>query len=169
MPRINGMVPFTQEKNSRTVRWLPLGAIGLLAALLVAAIVLATTSGGDEPQTAQASATPASQAVQGYQFLPRAAASDQQCAAHAFGDVQASLQQTACTTMRRGSYETSVNGRPVAVSIAVVYFNDESAAGAFKKAADTAGGGGVTDLATETIEVNEALGPVLRRYSDEID
>ena len=52
--------------------------------------------------------------------------------------------------MRRGSYETSVNGRPVAVSIAVVYFNDESAAAAFKKAADTAGGGGVTDLATET-------------------
>jgi hypothetical protein len=32
----------------------------------------------------------------------------------------------------------------------VVYFGDEAAASAFKTAADTPGGGGVTDLATQT-------------------
>ncbi|GAB2976429.1 hypothetical protein LWP59_31105 [Amycolatopsis acidiphila] len=148
VPRITAAVPVRAPAmgNPRTVRWLPLAAIGLLAVLLVTAIVLATTSGGD-PEGAPA---PPPQVVDGIPLIERAAATDGNCAAHAVGDLQASLQRTACVTMRRGSFEATVDGRLAAVSIAMVTFADSTAASAFKKAADTPGGGGVTDLAGET-------------------
>lgn len=142
--------PLVTEQNSRAVRWLPLGAIGLLAVILVTAIVLALTRSADSPAPAPAAAAPPVQTVQGVQFIQRASGTEQNCADHAYGDLQTSLQATACTMMRRGSFETSSNGRTVAVSIAVVYFGDEAAASAFKTAADTPGGGGVTDIATES-------------------
>lgn len=151
VPKINfPLAP--PEQASRTVRWLPVAAIALLAVMLVTAIVLATTGGGEQaaPPRPVPSPTPASQAVQGLQFLKRDLATDPDCGAHAFGDVQASLQRTPCTMMRRGSFESSIDGRAVAVSIAVIYFNDEATASAFKTTADTAGGGGIGDLATET-------------------
>jgi hypothetical protein len=152
VPRINIPLP-PPEQASRTVRWLPVAAIALLAVMLVTAIVLATTGGGGEnaaPPPPRPSPTPVSQAVQGFQFLKRDLATDANCAAHAYGDVQASLQRAACTMMRRGSFESSADGHAVAVSIAVLYFNDEATASAFKNTADTAGGGGLGDLASET-------------------
>jgi hypothetical protein len=104
------------------------------------------TSGGS-PESAPA---PVPQVVDGIPLLERAAASDTQCAAHAIGDLQASLQRTACVTMRRGSFEATVDGKPAAVSVAAVTFADAAKASAFKKAADTPGGGSMTDLAGET-------------------
>lgn len=151
VPKINIPLP-PPEPASRTVRWLPVAAIALLAVMLVTAIVLATTGGGEDaaPPPPRPSPTPVSQAVQGFQFLKRDLATDTNCAAHAYGDVQASLHHAPCTMMRRGSFESSADGRAVAVSIAVIYFNDEATASAFKNTADTAGGGGIGDLATET-------------------
>jgi hypothetical protein len=148
VPRITAAVPVRAPAagKPRTVRWLPLAAIGLLAVLLVTAIVLAATSGGS-PESAPA---PVPQVVDGIPLLERAAASDTQCAAHAIGDLQASLQRTACVTMRRGSFEATVDGKPAAVSVAAVTFADAAKASAFKKAADTPGGGSMTDLAGET-------------------
>ncbi|HET6503602.1 MAG TPA: hypothetical protein VFG87_22865 [Amycolatopsis sp.] len=158
VPRVR--IPIRPEGKPKTVRWLPMAAIGLLAVIVVAAIVLATTSGSDSTDSAHSTNSagapaasapaPVAQLVQGLQFLPHAMASDQACAQHAYGDVQASLQQAPCATMRRASFETSVDGRPVAVSIAVVYFGDETTATAFQNTADTPGGGGMNDLASET-------------------
>ncbi|GAA5170104.1 hypothetical protein [Amycolatopsis dongchuanensis] len=146
VPRITAAVPVRAAvpEKSRTVRWLPFGAIGLLAVLLVAAIVLATTSGADD--------TPAqpAQVVNGIPLTQRAAARDVQCAAHAVGDLQVSLQRSGCVDLRRASFEATVDGKPAAVSVAVVAFPDSAKATAFKKAADTPGGGSVTDLAAET-------------------
>lgn len=148
VPRITAAVPARAPatEKPRTVRWLPLAAIGLLAVLLVTAIVLATTSGGT-PESAPA---PPPQVVNGIPLIERAAATDSRCAAHAVGDLQASLQRAACVNMRRGSYEATVDGKPVAVSVAAVTFADSATASAFKKAADTPGGGSMTDLAAET-------------------
>ncbi|WP_236788904.1 hypothetical protein [Amycolatopsis sp. GM8] len=148
VPRITAAVPIhAPEAKSRTVRWLPFAALGLLAVLLVTAIVLATTS-GEAPQTAPPPSPP--QVVDGISLIQRAAATDSKCAAHAVGDLQASLQKTPCVTMQRASFEGTVNGKPVAVSVAIVTFRDPETASAFKKTADTPGGGGVTDLAGET-------------------
>ncbi len=139
---------------SRTVRWLPLGAIGALVLLVVAAIAVATTGDG----TAAAPAAPVTQAppsksaapVRSLQFALRAAGGDQRCASHAFGDAQASLQRTSCSGVRRASYAATVDGRGGAVTVGIVEFPDAAQAAAFKAVADTPGGGGVLDLATET-------------------
>ncbi|WP_037313922.1 hypothetical protein [Amycolatopsis orientalis] len=143
--------------QSKTVKWLPLAAIGLLIVLLVAAVTVA--SGGDDtastqppppPTPATSSPPPSSSAVENIQFTSRASAADQKCASHAYGDVQASLQRTSCTTVKRASFASSIDGRAAAVTIAVVEFPDTALATAFKAAADTPGGGGILDLATET-------------------
>ena len=145
------------------VRWLPFGALGLLAVLLIAAIVIAST--GDEPQKAAASPTPtapvsapvsplpptsASRPAEEVKFAPKASAADQRCASHGFGDVQASLQVTSCTTVRRASFGAVIDGRPAAATIAVVEFAQPDQAAAFKTLADTPGSGGILDIATET-------------------
>ncbi|WP_326955155.1 hypothetical protein [Amycolatopsis sp. NBC_01286] len=146
--------------TSRTVRWLPLGAIGLLVVLVVAAVVVATR--GDDtaaapvtsppaPVSRPVSQQPASVApAQSLQFSLRAADGDQRCASHAFGDAQASLQQTSCSGVRRASYATTVDGRAGAVTVGIVAFPDAAQAAAFKAVADTPGGGGILDLAAET-------------------
>ncbi|WP_439377982.1 hypothetical protein [Amycolatopsis lexingtonensis] len=147
------------EDTSRTVRWLPLGAIGLLILLVVAAIAVATTgddtaaapTGPPTPATQPPPASPSSAApAPSLQFALRAADGDQRCASHAFGDAQASLQQTSCSGVRRASYAATVDGRPGAVTVGIVEFPDASQAAAFKAIADTPGGGGILDLATET-------------------
>ncbi|MGW5724046.1 hypothetical protein ACWEVP_48325 [Amycolatopsis sp. NPDC003865] len=144
---------------SKTVRWIPLAAIGLLVALVVAAIAVATS--GDDTASAPAGppapttpppptssfSTPPAQSLQ---FSLRAADRDQRCASHAFGDAQASLQQTSCSGVRRASYAATVDGRAAAVTIGIVEFPDAAQAAAFKAVADTPGGGGVLDLAAET-------------------
>ncbi|WP_410661118.1 hypothetical protein [Amycolatopsis sp. lyj-112] len=145
--------------QSKTVKWLPLAAIGLLIVLLVAAITVAsggddTASQGTPPPSAPAtsSAPPSSSAVENIQFTSRASSADQKCASHAYGDVQASLQQTSCTAVKRASFASSIDGRAAAVSIAVVDFASAEQAAAFKSAADNPGGGGILDVATETTQ-----------------
>ncbi|MFJ9785484.1 hypothetical protein ACIRSS_38330 [Amycolatopsis sp. NPDC101161] len=143
--------------TSKTVRWIPLAAIGLLIALVVAAVAVAT-SGDDTASAPTGPPTPATQppprtstpVAQSLQFSLRAADHDQRCASHAFGDAQASLQQTSCSGVRRASYAADVDGRGAAVTIGIVEFPDAAQAAAFKAVADTPGGGGVLDLATET-------------------
>jgi len=144
-------------RQSKTVKWLPVAAIGLLIVLLVAAISVA--SGGDDtastqtpppPTPATSPPPPSSSAVENIQFTSRASAADQKCASHAYGDVQSSLQQTSCSTVKRASFASSIDGRAAAVTIAVVEFPNTEQANAFKAIADNPGGGGILDLATET-------------------
>ncbi|WP_414940742.1 hypothetical protein [Amycolatopsis sp. cmx-11-51] len=142
--------------QSKTVKWLPLAAIGLLIVLLVAAISVA--SGGDDtaststppPTPATSPPPPRSSAVENIQFTSRASAADQKCASHAYGDVQSSLQRTSCSAVKRASFASSIDGRAAAVTIAVVEFPDAGQAATFKGTADTPGGGGILDVATET-------------------
>jgi hypothetical protein len=150
VPRITAATPIRPHAAEKAPRWLPLGAIGLLAVLLITAIVLAATSGGSSTPTTTAAAAPPPQIVNGITLLERASGTDTQCAAHAIGDVQASLQHSACLTMRRASFEAAVDGRPAAVSVALLTFPDAVTAAAFKAVADTPGGGGMADLADET-------------------
>ena len=149
--------PRDAAPTSKTVRWLPLAAIGLLVALVVAAIAVAT-SGDDTAAAPTGPPTPATQPppqsttapAQSLQFALRAADRDQRCASHAFGDAQASLQQTSCSGVRRASYAATVDGREAAVTVGIVEFPDAAQAAAFKAVADTPGGGGILDLASET-------------------
>jgi hypothetical protein len=137
------------------VRWLPLAAIGLLAALLIAAILVAANSGGND-QKAHRVAPPAppvastSRPVPGIEFTERAYAADQRCASHGFGDVQASLQRTSCVAVRRGSFSVVIDGRRAAATVAIIEFPNSAQATDFKAVADIPGSGGILDIATET-------------------
>ncbi|MYW93681.1 hypothetical protein G3I59_24455 [Amycolatopsis rubida] len=149
---------------SRTVKWVPIAAIVLLVALVVSAIVVATNGGDDTaaappagsappssvPSPAPSSAKPSVPPAPALAFEPRASSADQKCASHAFGDVQASLQQTSCSAVRRASYTALVDGRTAAVTVAVVEFSDAGQANHLKQVADNPGGGGILDVATET-------------------
>ncbi|SEF35395.1 hypothetical protein SAMN05421837_10841 [Amycolatopsis pretoriensis] len=150
--------PRETAPTPKTVRWIPLAAIGLLVALVVAAVAAATS--GDDTASAPTAGPPTAATqpppqtttpvAQSLQFSLRAADHDQRCASHAFGDAQASLQQTSCSGVRRASYAADVDGRAAAVTIGIVEFPDAAQAAAFKAVADTPGGGGVLDLAAET-------------------
>ncbi|WP_199430250.1 hypothetical protein [Qaidamihabitans albus] len=136
-----------QPGRGRPVRWQGIAALALLVAIAAAAIVLATTQGGGDPPPRR---TPPVVPAGGTDFTQRATAVQQECAAHAEGDLQASLRRTGCVHLRRGSYETEVDGRQIAVSVAAVTFADEQQAQEFLALADTPGSGTITDVATET-------------------
>ncbi|SDZ42767.1 hypothetical protein SAMN05421504_11652 [Amycolatopsis xylanica] len=150
-------VPPPVKRRPSLVRWLPIGAIGMLAVLLIAAILVAS-GGGETPPPPQASPSPtksvappsSSRPIESLQFTPQDAAADQKCASHAFGDVQASLGRTSCTAVKRGSFAANIDGRQAAATVGIIEFPDAQQATDFKAVADTPGGGGILDLATET-------------------
>ncbi|GAB3567411.1 hypothetical protein GCM10027445_15660 [Amycolatopsis endophytica] len=155
VPRISAAAPALAAPvpASTSIPWRPVTAIAVVFVLIVAVVVLSVGGGDDEsvsaPPTTTA-ATPVPQAVAGVQFTKRASGSERTCAARAYGDLQAQLQVTGCAGMERGSFEATVDGRPVAVSVAVLTFASDEQATAFKQLADTPGSGGISDLATET-------------------
>jgi len=150
VPRIPAAIPAPRS----SIPWRPVAAIAIVFVLVVAAVVIAVGGSGDEPGAAPPSSAappaPARQAVAGVAFTERASGTARTCAASAYGDLQAQLQVGGCAGMERGSFEASVDGRPVAVSVAVLTFAGDEQAAAFKELADTPGSGGITDLATET-------------------
>ncbi|AIJ25283.1 hypothetical protein [Amycolatopsis methanolica] len=151
VPRIAAAAPAIPA--SAPVPWRPVAAIAVALVLLAVVLVLVTTGGDGETVTAPpttTAATPAPQAVAGIEFTKRASGTERTCAARAYGDLQARLQASGCAGMERGSFEATVDGRAVAVSVAVLTFGSDEQAAAFKQLADTPGSGGIADLATET-------------------
>lgn len=152
VPRISAAAPARPVPATRRVPWRPLAAIAVALVLVVVVILLTTTGGNDQvtaPPTTTA-ATPVPQAVAGIEFTKRAAGTERTCAGRAYGDLQARLQAGGCAGMERGSFEATVDGRVVAVSVAVLTFGGDEQAAGFKQLADTPGSGGIADLATET-------------------
>ncbi|WP_115944662.1 hypothetical protein [Amycolatopsis thermalba] len=153
VPRVTAAAPVRTPPPPGPVPWRPVGAIAVALVLVVVVLVLVTTGGDDEPVTAPTTTTavtPVRQAVAGIEFTKRASGTERTCAARAYGDLQARLQAGGCAGMERGSFEATVDGRVVAVSVAVLTFGSDEQAAAFKQLADTPGSGGITDLATET-------------------
>jgi hypothetical protein len=153
--------PTAPQPRSATVRWVPIGAIGLLVALLITAVIVAISSddssnaGGpaSTPPPTPATTAPAtstSRPAPSVKFTLQASSSDEKCASHGFGDVQASLQQTSCSGVKRASFATLIDGRQAATTVAVIAFPSAEQAIGFRAVADTPGGGGILDVATET-------------------
>lgn len=139
--------------GSRT-RWLPVGALILLAVLLITGIsvAIASSNHGSTPAIGPTTTTVtqpskvADVTVNGVRFTPQGSVQGQDCAAHAYGDVQVSLTQHPCITMARSLYETTAGGQPAAVAQTVVNFADAATATAFAAVADAPGSGGINDL-----------------------
>jgi hypothetical protein len=138
-------------RKSGVARWLPLGALGLLLVLVVVAVALATSAGDDE--AVGGSGTPTAPAVHMINGLPLrtvATAPASRCAPHATGDLQRTMRSTQCLALRRGSFEATMHGRRIAVSVAGLTFTDRERAEKVKQLSDTPGSGAIADLASET-------------------
>ena len=147
--------PSTQPAG-RT-RWLPIGALVLLGVLLITGISVAIASSNHAATPSAAATTTtvtqpskvADVTVNGVRFTPQGSVQGQDCATHAYGDVQVWLTQHPCVTMARSLYETTVGGQPAAIAQTVVNFADAATAAAFATEANTAGSGGINDLVKE--------------------
>ncbi|WP_223198591.1 hypothetical protein [Solihabitans fulvus] len=130
--------------------WAPYAAAGVFGLLVLLGIIVAATS-GDTPSAAPptTSARPTTVAMAGLTFAPEGAAKDTDCAGHSFGDARTWLTQHGCTGLQRAQYETSVNGRKVAVSVAEITVADAAAGAQLRAVLDTPGAGGVNDLVRE--------------------
>ncbi|MEU3271809.1 hypothetical protein ABZ639_13240 [Saccharomonospora sp. NPDC006951] len=133
-----------------SARWHPWAAGALLVAVAAATVTI-TASGdgeGERPMPLRQPIAP-TVAAGGISFTEHATEAGTDCAAHAGGDLQVSLAEQTCIGLRRGSFETTVEGRDVAVSVAALSFTDSEQAARFLELADTPGSGTVDDVATD--------------------
>ncbi|HEY0806572.1 MAG TPA: hypothetical protein VGD84_15980 [Pseudonocardiaceae bacterium] len=145
--------PAGARRRGGQPRWLPLVALGLLAVLLIAGVVVAmNTSSGRTPAAAgrPASATP-SLTAGGVSFSPKGSVQANDCAGHAYGDVRVWLSQHPCVDVVRSAFQTTSDGQPAAVALAVVTFHDAATAKAFGDEANTPGTGGISDLVKDGV------------------
>ncbi|MEU6642246.1 hypothetical protein ABZ863_06815 [Saccharomonospora sp. NPDC046836] len=141
----------TPSPARRRTRWQPLAGAAVLVLLIAATIAILLAQADSEPAP-RAAPPPAPAVVRagGIEFTEQATGSTVDCAQHAVGDLQVRLDDGGCAALRRGSFVTTVDGRPVAVSVAALTFADEAQAAAFQELADTPGTGVITDVATDT-------------------
>jgi hypothetical protein len=137
--------------KKRGMRWLPLSALALLGLLLITGITVAISSSGGGGAAVVIPATPTPSKVAdvtlgGQRFTPEGSAQGQDCATHAYGDVQVWLAQHPCVSLERSLYQTILDNQPAAVALAVVGFTDAATASAFAAEANTPGSGGINDL-----------------------
>lgn len=125
---------------------------GVVGGLLLIIALIASLSSGDTADSSS-SPTPTPQpttvVVDGRNFSPHGAERTDDCAAHAFGDVQAWLSGHVCMQLRRAQYETAVDDRKVGVAIAELNLPDATRAGELHAIASAAGSGGITALVQE--------------------
>ncbi|MBW4721718.1 hypothetical protein [Saccharothrix obliqua] len=131
--------------------WLPYAAAAVVAVLVVVAVVVVLVSGGSPASSTSTTAAPepTTVVVDGRNFAPKGADRTEDCAAHAFGDVQAWLSGHMCLQLRRAQYETSVDGRKVGIAVAELSLPDATRAGELHRVASAAGSGGVVALVKE--------------------
>lgn len=145
--------PRPVDPDSTRPRWLPAGLAGLLVALLITGALLAVGSThGSQPANTPGTGTPRPDTdvtLNGRTFIPKASTIDHDCTVHAFGDVRTAMITHPCTELVRRAFQTSVNGRPAAVSVAEVRFANAESAVAVKTVADLPGSGGILDLVAE--------------------
>jgi hypothetical protein len=137
------------------LRWLPIGAAVLVALLLITGIIFAISSAGsgaDGTTSRNTNATPTRPAgivVGGVSFDPKGAVSANDCANHAFGDVQVWLQNNQCGQLIRLRYESTSDSHRAAILVAVLRIENAAAAGELRAVADKPGGGAVADVSAE--------------------
>jgi hypothetical protein len=140
-------------RRGSSVRWLPAGAAVLVAMLLLTGIVYAMASSGSSgegsPGTSSTRTGTSGVKVNGYTFEPKGALSDTDCAAHAYGDVQAWLEANRCSELVRARYESTADGKRAAVLVAVLRFPESVLAGELHAVADQPGSGAIADASTE--------------------
>jgi len=132
------------------------GAVGCVVLLgLVGWLAMGSLPSGERPATTTEGASPTSAIVAagGYQFTRYSMREDTDCAANAYGQVADFFRDSPCSGLRRALFTSSIDGRPVVVSVSTVTMPNERGAAALKRLADTNGTGNVTDLLRAGVRV----------------
>ncbi len=157
-PPVREREPAAKPAGKQQLRWLPVGAAVLVALLLITGIIFAIASAGSGADgtpnrnanaTATASPTPSPITVEGADFRPKGITKSEDCANHAFGDVQVYLKANTCTELVRLRFESIVDNRRVAIMVAVLRFTGSTSATELRAIADKPGSGAVSDVALE--------------------
>ena len=161
-PTMVGQVMPPQPVQRSGPRGWPLVAIvaGCVVLLgLIGWLALASLPSGEQP-TSEPTVQPTSavMAAGGYQFTQHSARADTDCAGNAYGQVADFFRTNPCTGLRRLLLTSSIDGRPVVVSVSTVTMPDEQKAEALKKLADTNGTGNVNDLLRAGVRVPSVPG-----------
>jgi hypothetical protein len=152
-PRPRQPVPVRTGRGQ--LRWLPIGAAVLVALLLITGIIFAVTSAGSGADGATSRNTngtatkPQGIDVGGFTYEPKGSSSAPDCGKHAYGDVQAYLQANSCAQLIRLRYESTSDNHRAAILMAVVRFENATAADELRAVADKPGGGAIADPAVE--------------------
>jgi hypothetical protein len=142
-----------RPRRSNQLRWLPAGAAVLVALLLLTGIVYAVASAGGSDDDAGGNGATKGEAagvtIDGTRFTSKGTDTDDDCAAHAYGDVQVWLQRNTCVELVRMRYETTVDGDKIAVLVALLRFQQSGQATELRKLADQPGSGAIADASVE--------------------
>jgi hypothetical protein len=128
--------------------------VGLVAVAVVSGFVwwFITNESPPEDQTGFGGTPSATERSSGeFEFtleIPEAI-EDEDCAEHAYGQIQDFLTETPCDRLIRAIYSTTVDDRTVYTSVSVVEMADESTAKDLRELTDVDGSGNVNDLVRE--------------------
>jgi hypothetical protein len=147
--------PTRPSSRGGQLRWLPVGSAVLVAMLLLTGIVFAVASAGDADDASGGTRTDRTESsaveVNGVSFLPKGTSTDKNCAAHAYGDVQAYLQKNPCAELVRMRFESKADGRSAAILVAVLRFAQSATATDLNTVADKPGSGAIVDASAESV------------------
>jgi hypothetical protein len=171
IPRITGptpppALPSARRGTGRQLRWLPVSAAILVVLLLITGIIFAISSAGsdaDGTASRNANATPATPPpimVEGTPFQSKGSNKSDDCAKHAFGDVQVWLQGRPCGELIRLRFESTQEKDKAAILVAVLRFTDNSSATELRAIADKPGSGAIADLAADGVAWPDGGKPV---------
>ncbi|HEV2780897.1 MAG TPA: hypothetical protein VGX25_16045 [Actinophytocola sp.] len=147
--------PVRPVRPNGQLRWLPVGAAILVALLLLTGIVVAVVSAGSgatgatNPPAPTAPPTPTGIQVDGVSFDPKGSSRAEDCANHAYGDLQVRLQRSTCSQLIRLRYESTSDNHKAAILVAVLRFPDSASADELRAVADKPGSGAVSDVSVE--------------------
>jgi hypothetical protein len=127
--------------------------LGLIGWLAIGSLPTGQQSISSATRT-QAPPTSVIVAAGGYQFTRQSTREDTDCAANAYGKVSEFFRDRPCSGLRRALFTSSIDGRPVVVSVSTVTMPDEQGAAALRRLADTNGTGNVTDLLRAGVRVS---------------
>jgi hypothetical protein len=152
-PRPTRPAPRRGGRSRGQIRWVPVSAAVLVAMLLLTGIVFAVASSGDTDDSGGTSPSqPLTGTVEanGVSFAAKGTTTtDEDCATHASGDIQAYLQQNRCDELVRMRFEATTDDRTAAILVAVLRFPTSAAADELNQVADKPGSGTIIDASAE--------------------
>jgi hypothetical protein len=155
IPRIvDGRAPAKPAATTESgrLRWLPIVAALLIAALLITGIAVALGSGNDSSDEQRGpDGTNAPAPADDVAFAAKGSAEHTDCAEHAFGDIRGWLQANGCARLIRARFEATADGKHAAVLVSVLRFTKSTSATELRAVAERPGSGGIVDQAAEGV------------------